>query len=56
MGAVCREYGMKKKELLISRRGKRNEPRIVTIYLMRRLRGIVREKLAGYSKCRNTAL
>ena len=35
---VCRSYGVSKEELLISKRGKKNEPRNVAIYLCRQLR------------------
>jgi REP element-mobilizing transposase RayT len=36
---VCDHYGIREKELLISRRGLSNEPRHMAIYLTRRLRG-----------------
>lgn len=35
---VCRDYGVSEEELLISKRGKKNEPRNVAIYLCRQLR------------------
>ena len=36
---VCKHYMVKERDLLVSRRGYFNEPRIVAIYLTRRLRG-----------------
>lgn len=35
---VCRNYGVSEEELLIAKRGKKNEPRNVAIYLCRQLR------------------
>ncbi|UCF85652.1 MAG: transposase [Desulfobacteraceae bacterium] len=37
--AVCKAYGVDKIDFSVSRRGVSNEPRNVTIYLLRRLRG-----------------
>jgi len=39
MAQVCRSYGIKRKKLVHVRRGVRNEPRDVAIYMIRTLRG-----------------
>ncbi len=36
---VCRSYGVKEADLIISRRGISNEPRNIAIFLMRNLKG-----------------
>ncbi len=43
--AVCREYDINEKDLLISKRGLTNEPRNTAVYLMRHLMGSKLEEI-----------